>query len=161
LKTLIEHHVIHQMALPVYHEHTISSPSGRSISVEFAGEHHMGADHIEFIPSEPISGVKRFFCTNGSAFFNEADSCFYLYDSSLVVRINSESWTAACFANPDEKIRTELVRLRSLFYPEGRGYEAQIKILAEIDWKDGLGEAFEGVFPTAWEPFVDEQKSLR
>jgi hypothetical protein len=149
------------MSLPVYHKNTITSPSGKSISVEFCGEHHMGADHIEFIPSEPIAGVKRFFATNGTALFNEADLCFYLYDSSLVVRVNSESWTAASLAKPGEEISALLVKLRSKFYPEGRGRETQIKALTDGGWQSGLGEAFEGVFPSAWAPFVEKQKALR
>ncbi len=149
------------MSLPVYYQKTITSPSGKSISVEFYGEHHMGADHIEFIPSEPIDGVKRFFSTNGYAIFNEADLCFYLFDSHLVVRVNSKSWTASCLANPNKKILTKLQKLRIKFHPEGRGCETQFKDLKNCDWKCGLGEAFEGVFPTAWEPFVDKQKFLR
>ena len=150
-----------KMALPVIHKSTITSPSGKTISVEFCGEHHMGADHVEFIPSEPIAGVKRFFTTGGNALFNEADLCFYLYDSSLVVRVNSKSWRATYLANPDKKIRAELQKLRSKFYPEGRGCETQLKALKKCAWKAGLGEAFEGVFPSAWQPFVDKQKFLR
>ncbi len=121
----------------------------------------MSADHIEFIPSEPIAGVKRFFTTNGAALFNEADSCFYLYDSSLVVRINSESWTASSLANPGEKVSAELAKLRNKFYPGGRGYEAQIKVLTDNVWEEGLGVASEGVFPSAWSPFVEKQEYLR
>lgn len=149
------------MALPVYHQSIITSPSGKSMAVEFCGEHHMSANHIEFIPSEPIAGVKRFFTTNGYAFFNEADSCFYLCDSSLVVRVNSKSWTAACLANPGEKVSAELLKLRSKFHPEGRGSETQIKALRDSHWEDGLGAASEGLFPSAWEPFVDRQENLR
>ncbi len=35
------------MTLPVYRESTIG----------FDGEHHMGADHVEFIPSDNLLGV--------------------------------------------------------------------------------------------------------
>jgi hypothetical protein len=149
------------MSLPVIHKRTITSPIGKTISVEFCGEHHMGANHIEFIPSEPIAGVKRFFTTGGEALFNEADLCFYLFDSSLVVRVNSKSWKATYLASPDKKTLAELQKLRYKFYPEGRGCETQIGALKKCAWKVGLGEAFEGVFPTAWEPFVKQQKSLR
>ena len=149
------------MPLPVIHRRIITSPIGKTISVEFCGEHHMGADHIEFIPSEPIAGVKSFFTTSGEALFNEANLCFYLFDSSLIVRVNSKSWKATYLANPDKKILAELQKLRNKFYPEGRGYEAQIEALKKCNWKAGLGEASEGVFPTAWEPFVEQQKILR
>ncbi|MBK1855968.1 hypothetical protein JO972_13440 [Verrucomicrobiaceae bacterium 5K15] len=149
------------MSLPIIHQSTITSSFGKAISVEFCGEHHMGADHIEFIPSEPIAGVKRFFSTNGTALFNEADACFYLYDSSLIVRIHSESWTATHLADAPEIVYKKLVELRSKFYPSGRGGEKQINELTENDWKKGLGAAAEGVFPSAWSPFIDQQKHLR
>ena len=83
------------MTLPLHHEEVIKSPSGRSISVENAGEHHMGADHVEFVPSEPVHGVKRFFTTNGRAFFNEGDGCFYLYDSCMIIRLDAHSISEA------------------------------------------------------------------
>jgi len=41
----------------------------RFIINEFCGEHHMGAAHNEFIPSESILGVKRFFTTNCRVLF--------------------------------------------------------------------------------------------
>lgn len=149
------------MALPVIHKHSITSPGGKAISVEFCGEHHMGADHIEFVPSEPIAGVKRFFTTGGCALFNEADCCFYLFDSFLVVRVHSRSWKATHLADPDKKTLAELQKLRIAFYPEGRGCETQVGALKKCAWKAGLGDAHEGVFPSAWQPFVDQQKNLR
>lgn len=121
----------------------------------------MGANHIEFIPSEPIASVKRFFTTGGTALFNEADLCFYLFDSSLVVRVHSKSWKPTYLPNPDKKVLAELQKIRSKFHPDGRGSETQIKALKKCTWKAGLGEAFEGVFPSAWEPFVEKQKTLR
>ena len=121
----------------------------------------MGADHIEFIPSEPINGVKRFFTTNGKAFFNEADSSFYFYDSTVIIRVNSESWTASNFSNLDGTLSVREENLRLEFFPESGGCDVQIQPLAEVKWEDGLGEASEGVFPSAWGPFVDQQKVLR
>lgn len=56
----------------------------------------MGADHVEFIPSEPVHGIRRFFTTNGRLAFREDDACFYLYDEHcLLLRIDSRTWQAS------------------------------------------------------------------
>ncbi|MDF1825978.1 MAG: hypothetical protein P1U68_15135 [Verrucomicrobiales bacterium] len=169
------------MSLPVYYKTIIKAPGGRSISHVFCGEHHMGADHVEFIPSEPVHGVKRFFTTNGRVLFNDADSCFYLLEEhTLIVRIHSESWVASCLSQSRSedfrKIRGELAEL----YPGGGIHETLVTLypdeddkagetdrtsdgqaLTEVVWEAGLGEAFEGVFPNADRQFVDRQQSLR
>ena len=169
------------MTLPVYFKSIIKSPNGRSISNEFCGEHHMGADHIEFVPSEAIQGVKRFFTTNGRFLFNEADLCFYIYEPyTLIIRIHSESWLASCLSQSRsehfEVIRQELVNMNpgggmrqvivKLYQDEdnstGEGDDTACgQPLTDVVWEVGLGEASEGVFPNADSQFVDRQKSSR
>ena len=141
----------------------------------------MGADHNEFIPSEPILGVNRFFTTNGWVLFNHADSCFYIYEpNALIIRIHSESWQASCLSKSQsedfEVIRQEILKL----YPGGGEHQVLISLYTDADgdkdevdksssgqaltdvvWEAGLGEAAEGVFPNADSQFVEKQHSLR
>ena len=141
----------------------------------------MGADHIEFVPSEAIQGVKRFFTTNGRFLFNEADLCFYIYEPyTLIIRIHSESWLASCLSQSRsehfEVIRQELVNMNPgggkrqvlvKLNPDGNDdtgeedFTACCQPLTDVVWEVGLGEASEGVFPNANSQFVDRQKLLR
>ena len=90
------------MTQPIHHERKIKSTDGKWISVVFRGEHHMSADHIEFVMSIPILGVKRFFTTNGSVFFNQQNKCFYMHDSSFIIRVDTKTWVASHFISPDK-----------------------------------------------------------
>ena len=154
-----------KMTLPLHHESEVEAPNGKSISIQNAGEHHMGAEHVEFIPSEPISGVKRFFTTNGRLFFNADDGCFYLYDSCMIIRINADSWKVTCAGRPQPlyfgTVSISEGNLNMDLYSGSGGRESHSKLLGEIDWTDGLGSASEGVLPSAYKPWVDEQELLR
>jgi len=125
----------------------------------------MGAEHVEFVPSEGICGIKRFFTTNGRVFFNEADACFYLYDSCLIVRVDSKSWNASCVGRPQPmyfgSISIDSDDLCMDLYSGSGGREIHRKPLCEIQWTDGLGSASDGIFPSAFKPWVDEQELLR
>ena len=125
----------------------------------------MGAEHIEFIPSNPIGGVNRFFTTNGRAFFNQGDGCFYLYDSCLIIRINTESWQAASVRTSQPNCLRSITisggNLHMTLYSGSGGHESLQKALCETEWAEGLGLAAEGVFPSAYKPWVDEQELLR
>lgn len=169
------------MTLPVLYKSILMAASGKSITTEFCGEHHMGADHVEFIPSEPVHGVKRFFTTNGQVLFNDADSCFYIYDPyTLIIRIHSETWQASCLSqkrsNNFEAVRQQLVDL----HPGGGRHQVLValysdgsdsadeedrsacgKPLTGAAWEAGLGEASDGIFENADSQFVDRQRSLR
>ena len=152
------------MTLPLCYEKNVDAPNGKSICVQSAGEHHMGAEHIEFILSQPLLGVKRFFTTNGQAFFHDEDGYFYLYDSCLIVRVHLETWQASYIERPDSLFITNISIANSNMLMKlygGGKRESQSKPLDEIEWSDGLGYAHEGVFPSAYVPWVEEQESLR
>jgi len=148
------------MILPIYNENKIQSPNGKFITVQFKGEHHMSADHIEFVPSEPVLGVKRFFTTNGSAIFNQQDNCFYLHDSSLIICIDVETWQATHFNSP-KKVSFGAITIsedgaKMSLYSTGSGARESIQLnLNMIEWTSGLGSASQGVFSSAWEPWVN------
>ena len=153
------------MTLPLQHEREISAPNGRSIFIQSAGEHRMASEHIEFVPSESIEGVNRFFTTNGRAFFDQSGGCFYLFDSSLIIRINAENWQASCMEGPRpfyfESISISDGNLKMVLYSSGGGLESQSRALCDIDWTCGLGSAADGVFSSAYGPWVKEQELLR
>lgn len=125
----------------------------------------MGADHIEFVPSEPISGVRRFFTTNGRLLFNESDGCFYMNDSCLIVRLDSDSWGSSFVERPKSMYFSTVIivgdDLTMDLYGGYGGRESRSTPLSEIDWTPGLGPAAAGVFPSAYLPWVDEQELLR
>lgn len=139
----------------------LKSPNGRFIHIDDLGEHHMGAVHIEFIPSEAIHGVSRFFTTNGQLFYREEDDCFYLFDTCLLVRLNADTWRAVHLCHPEglycSSVRIEGDEMKMDFYKYiGRGETRSIP-LAEIPWQDGLGPASAGVFPSAFNPWVEDR----
>jgi|GEM_PF-7065992 len=147
------------MTQPIYYEDKIKSTNGNWISVLFKGEHHMSADHLEFLPSVPIFGVKRFVTTNGKALFNPQDSCFYIHDSTLIIRINSKTWQATHFISPGKisfgSITQSEDDLNMSLYSTGSGARKPHQLdLKNIEWINGLGPAKKGVFPSAWEPWV-------
>lgn len=147
------------MILPIYHESKIESTNGKWIIVQFKGEHHMGADHVEYVPSVPIMGVKRFFTTNGSAWYNQHDRCFYMHDSRLIIRIDTEAWKAAYFVSPPKVsfggITESEDSINMSLYSTGSGAREKNPLnLYNTEWTEGLGSASEGVFPSAWKPWV-------
>ena len=120
----------------------------------------MGAEHIEFVPSEPVDGVTRFFTTNGRVFFHEG--CFYLSDSCLIVRIHADSWRGEHLGQPPglyfSHVRVEGEELRKDIYKHFGPGETQSIPLADVPWRDGLGPASAGVFPSAFGPWVEDRR---
>ena len=116
----------------------------------------MGAEHVWLIPSEPVAGVKQFLTTNGKALFNHADGCFYLYDTMLVVRIDSSTWSPTSYERHGPYLIKELIvegeeiSVVRLQVSDGdRAQDPRRKTLYPPYWKDGLGSAVGGFFPSA------------
>ena len=126
----------------------------------------MAAEHIEFVPSEPLEGVKRFFTTNGRASFNESDQCFYIQDACMLLRVDSRTWNASHIERPKDlyfgKISIEDDQLKMEMYSGYIGSAPPRSMpLSEVHWISGLGPAREGEFPSAYGPWVAEQEFLR
>ena len=126
----------------------------------------MASEHIEFVPSEPLAGVKRFFTTNGRASFNDDDQCFYLQDACMLLRVDSKAWTTSYIERPKDLYFGQISivgnRLDMELYSGYSGSVPPQSIpMNEVQWIDGLGPAQSGEFPSAYEPWVAEQELLR
>lgn len=125
----------------------------------------MGAEHIEFVPSSPIHGVRRFFTTNGKIFINQEEGSFYIYDSCLMIRIDTVLLEAGYVVRPEPlyfgsiSITNRIVDVE-LYSDKGKR-EKLSKPIDEFVWIDGLGAASDGVFPSAYMPWVNEREVMR
>ncbi len=134
----------------------VSCPSGLKIEIEYYGEHHMGVEHVELVPSKPIDGIERFYSTNGTVFFDPIVERMFIYDATLIVEVDPVTlecrhmdrpprWYIGKFERKEEEFLIDLYS----------GYGKNQKLVLshdEIEWKSGLGPASKGKFPSTYEP---------
>lgn len=134
----------------------VRSPNGFKMEIEYYGEHHQGAEHVELVPSSPLCGIKRFYSTNGTAFFDKIVERMFVYDATLIVEIDPDSlqcrhmsrppkWWIGKFERKEEKFLIDL-------YSGGGKNQKLILGHDEIEWKSGLGDASKGKFSSTHEP---------
>jgi len=138
----------------------VSSPSGFFVEIECYGEHHMGAEHVELVPSSPLEGVSRFYSTNGTGFYDSVLDRVFLQDACLVLEIDPHtltcrhtnrpaSWYIGRFERREDRFRFELY--------SGFGSHKEVVVPYEdIPWFSGLGGASSGRFPSAHEPYISK-----
>ena len=138
----------------------VSSPNGFFVEVDCYGEHHMGAEHVELVPSSPLEGVERFYSTNGSAFYDATLDRVFLHDACLILEIDPHtlfcrhtnrpgSWYISRFGRSADSFRFEL-------YSASGGHKEVVLPYADIPWFAGLGGASSGRFPSAHEPHTNK-----
>ena len=138
----------------------VSSQGGFSVEIECYGEHHMGAEHVELVPSSPLEGVVRFYSTNGAGFYDSVLDKIFLHDACLILEIDPhtlscrhtnrpESWYISRFERKEDCFRFELY--------SGFGSHKEVVVAYEdIPWHSGLGGASSGRFPSAHVLYINK-----
>jgi hypothetical protein len=128
-----------------------------SVTFEYHGEHHMGAETVYMMASRPIGGVTRFHTTNGNAFFTPDGNGLFLHDSCVILYFDIASGSVFNFAPPQGwyfgGARTQGAFLTFDLY-DGAGHfpSGEPILLSEVTSKfdAGFGAVVDGKFPSAW-----------
>lgn len=132
----------------------VKSPSGFYVEVERYGEHHMGAETVELVPSAPVAGVDRFRSTNGWALYDAATDRMFVYDACLILEIDPHTLRCRHFNRPEGWYISGFLRegdgFRFRLYDGIGGREEQVITYEDIPWLEGPGAVGEGRFPSAY-----------
>lgn len=134
-----------------------------AVRIEFYGEHHMGAEHVEIALPLPVSGIKRFYTTNGRAYFSTYSNQLVVYDSCLVIMLDLIAGTA-CHSFPPSSWYFEHFSETSETYRitlyNGNGGRRFLDIArSEANFQDGFGVIQRGVFPSASMPYASDRNA--
>lgn len=146
------------MTVSPFAERKINLPSGQSVRLINEGEHHMGCSVVVFALSTPLAGIERFFTTNGMMLCGDPPDFCFLADGSLIVRIDTQHWTASHIARPaaerfgDLRLEGSALSYELVPVEPTSGLESRSITPDTGDWLAGLGPATEGFFPSAYKP---------
>lgn len=123
------------------------------------GEHHMGAETIEFRLSFELEGKRALFTTNGRVLPGRDRRSVYLHDATMVVRIDCETLRASHYRPPRGSYLAGFAEHASRFEVKTRAAAGEV----QTKWFDretmpfevGLGPASDGLFPSAYAPVVE------
>jgi hypothetical protein len=124
-----------------------------SVRLEFHGEHHMGAGHVEIVLPFDVEGVHRLVTTNGTAFLSPRMRRLIVRDACVVLAIDPVTravahwrppagWYIADFAEQGDDVVIGLY--------DATLHHRQLRIpIASLSLVDGIGPADRGRFPSA------------
>ena len=134
------------------------------IKAKNLGEHHMGSETVRMELPFSLHGFTELYSTNGSIAMSYDENILYLYDSCVVLKINTASQSVEYFKAP-------WGRYISDFKDTGKGYRLSLywalsrpkEVLLgydELNFKKGIGPIKNGLFPSAHWPHVEKLKKV-
>ena len=119
----------------------------------------MGAETVEMILPFRIDGISRLFSTNGQLKKCENDSEVYLWDATVILKVDFNEKTVGHFLPSKHKYISDFVVAMDTVDLELYGTFSRVKKLVlpipDFKFTNGFGPVINGCFPSAYVPHID------
>ncbi len=134
------------------------SMSELKVKLKFHGEHHMGAETVEMVLPFEIDGYSALYSTNGHVVSSKNPRYLYLWDATVVLRIDLDIKAVGYLLPPERKYISEFSESEDGYSFEVYGGNSKTTSTfmhySGTNFKPGFGPVKNGLFPSAHKPHV-------
>jgi hypothetical protein len=124
-----------------------------NFSVQYKGEHHMGAASIDIVLVNAFKGVSHFRTTNGGAISDSTGRFVVIFDSTMFLVLDSlDSSVHHCATGLDFEVpKMEIGKLLKITHTSGNpNQHLTLDLESKRGLQKGFGRVSNGKFPSAY-----------